>query len=558
MAHTHIIAQIVASSGTKKQRRYAKRIKPIRKKGNLLLCTLLLGNVAVNSGISILLSDITTGIIGFLVSTALITMLGEIIPQAVCSRYALLIGANTVWIVWIVLVVLLPISLPISFVLDCVLGKEVGTVFKREELKRLVEIHAEIEGGSLRRDEAKILGGVLEYSKKSIQDVMTPIKDVFMLELSEKLDYEVMTMIWEEGHSRVPVYQKEKNNIIGLLFAKDLLLISPDDELPLSTVLNFYGREVIKIFPDTHLDEVLKLFKTGKSHLAIVHHAVQPDDGDPYYETLGIATLEDVIEEILKDEIVDETDKYYDNQTFGVIDRSQQGVRDFSMISKKGRQQRLTMKQVNTVASFLSKSIDVFALVPEEYLQSMLAKCAVYSFDPSKTHDEIYLYRKGVESNMFTLVLHGKLEVTTGVDNFVSDFGSWSFLGVRALKQPQFVPDFDARVVKPSRLLQINTNDLVQMLNKVFLEDDRFFLPEDMDWIRIHADGVTSSNLVAGPDKDQGVSSQSTGSSSSAPQPVTDPSPELEQQDNDAENSSSKDDSIHDNNREGSDDEGLK
>lgn len=65
----------------------AKKIMPIREDGNRLLCTLLLGNVAVNALLSILLADLTSGLLGFLVSTIIIVIFGEITPQALCSRY---------------------------------------------------------------------------------------------------------------------------------------------------------------------------------------------------------------------------------------------------------------------------------------------------------------------------------------------------------------------------------------------------------------------------------------------------------------------------------------
>jgi CBS domain containing-hemolysin-like protein len=85
--------EIVRESGTAKDRAFAAKIIPVRRNGNLLLVTLLFGNVGVNSLMSILLADLTSGLIGFFVSTILIVMLGEVIPQAACSRNALRLGS---------------------------------------------------------------------------------------------------------------------------------------------------------------------------------------------------------------------------------------------------------------------------------------------------------------------------------------------------------------------------------------------------------------------------------------------------------------------------------
>ena len=81
--------RIVMNGGDEKLAAMARKIFPIRENGNLLLCTLLLGNVAVNSYVSILLSTIANGLVGFVTSTFLIVIFGEIIPQAACSRHAL-------------------------------------------------------------------------------------------------------------------------------------------------------------------------------------------------------------------------------------------------------------------------------------------------------------------------------------------------------------------------------------------------------------------------------------------------------------------------------------
>ncbi|EGB09117.1 hypothetical protein AURANDRAFT_16761, partial [Aureococcus anophagefferens] len=102
--------------------RDAATIQPLRKTGNLLLCTLLLGNTLVNAMIAILLSDMTSGVVGGLVTTALIVVFGEIIPQSVCSRYALRIGARSVPLVWLFVGVCFAAAYPIAKLLDYVLG----------------------------------------------------------------------------------------------------------------------------------------------------------------------------------------------------------------------------------------------------------------------------------------------------------------------------------------------------------------------------------------------------------------------------------------------------
>lgn len=99
----------------------AQKIIPIRQHGNWLLCTLLVGNVAVNAAVSILLADYTSGLEGFLLSTVIIVFFGEILPQATCARYPLLIGAKTAWFTNTLMILLAPIAYPISIGLDVIL-----------------------------------------------------------------------------------------------------------------------------------------------------------------------------------------------------------------------------------------------------------------------------------------------------------------------------------------------------------------------------------------------------------------------------------------------------
>lgn len=132
--------KIICNTGTIKERRYAKAIMPVRNHGNYLLCSILLGNVFVNSILPILLDDLTSGVIAIVFSTLTIVVFGEIVPQAICSRHGLLIGAKTIYITKFVMMLTAPLSYPISKLLDLVLGEEIGNIYNRERLKELVKV----------------------------------------------------------------------------------------------------------------------------------------------------------------------------------------------------------------------------------------------------------------------------------------------------------------------------------------------------------------------------------------------------------------------------------
>ena len=119
----------------------------------------------------------------------------------------------------------------------------------------------------LKKDEVKIITGALELSKKTVIDIMTKLDDVYMIDYQAVLDFETMSEIMQTGYTRVPVFDKDKSNIVALLNIKDLAFVDPDDRTALKTVCKFYNHPINFVWEDTKLDCMLEEFKKGEVFL---------------------------------------------------------------------------------------------------------------------------------------------------------------------------------------------------------------------------------------------------------------------------------------------------
>lgn len=269
MSMSLVDLEVLAKSGTPTDRKYAVKILPVVKNQHLLLCTLLICNAAAMEALPIFLDSLITAWGAILISVTLILIFGEILPQSVCSRYGLAIGAKVAPFVRVLVWICLPVAYPISKLLDYLLGEGHVALFRRAELKTLVDLHGNEagKGGELTHDETTIIAGALELSEKTASDAMTPIYDTFAVDINAKLDRELMNLILEKGHSRVPVYYEQPTNIIGLILAKNLLTIHPEDEVP---VKNVTIRRIPRVPETLPLYDILNEFQKGHSHMAVV------------------------------------------------------------------------------------------------------------------------------------------------------------------------------------------------------------------------------------------------------------------------------------------------
>ncbi|XP_066921976.1 metal transporter CNNM2-like [Clytia hemisphaerica] len=454
--------KLVSKSGTPRQKRYAKKIEPVRRQGNFLLCTLLLGNTLVNSSFTILLDSLTSGIVAVVGSTMAIVIFGEIVPQSICSRYGLAVGAFTINMTKLFMILTFPLSFPISKLLDCILGKEIGNVYSKKQLLELLNIQNEFN--DLEQDEVGIISGALKYKDKTVSEVMTAIDDCFLLDEEAILDFKTMSSIVKSGYSRIPVYSGERHNLVAVLFVKDLAFVDPDDCIPLLSVLKFYNHPVHKVFYDTSLDKALEEFKQGRSHMSLVLKINDGGDGDPFYECIGIVTLEDIIEEIIQDEIVDETDVYIDNVSGQKVKRNNQ--QDFSIFLPDAPTVSKISPQLSfAIFQYLSTSVSMFS--DEHVSKHVLRKLIEF---PSSVEEmeideedaknkEIYLYKKGFNCDYFALIIQGRVEVTVGSENILFEDGPFSVFGVGALtrdsNQP-FNPDYTVKLLSNVQYLKIS------------------------------------------------------------------------------------------------------
>ncbi|VEU23031.1 DEKNAAC104078 [Brettanomyces naardenensis] len=307
MGQDEVHLKVVAQSGSVSDRKAANTVLDLLSKGkHWLLVTLLLANVITNETLPVILDRfLGGGAAAVFGSTVLIVIFGEILPQSVCVRYGLQIGAFFSNFVEVLMYIMYPVAYPIAKILDWSLGQDHGVLYGKSGLKTLVNLHHTRGVERLSQDEVTIINAVLDLKDKAVGEVMTPIQKVFTLPSDTILDEAAVEEIFNAGFSRIPIHLPgEPTNFVGMLLVRILISYDPEDALPVST------------FPLATLPEtgyytsclnILNYFQEGKSHMVVVSETPGMDTG-----AKGVVTLEDVIEELIGEEIVDESDVYVD------------------------------------------------------------------------------------------------------------------------------------------------------------------------------------------------------------------------------------------------------
>ncbi len=267
---------------------------------DLLLATILVVNNLVNICIVILTAGIIDSLFTFLrfeflFKTVLVTFLlllfGEILPkvlaQTIPVRFALMVARPLSVLRWI--------FYPLSYILVHTSSRISEKAAHKSEIS-LDELADAVDmTQSSSPEEHEMLSGIVNFVNTEVQEIMKPRVDMTALDITDDYDHVKRTII-ESGFSRIPVYEEDMDNIRGTLYVKDLLAYINNEK-------DFAWQQLMRkaYFVPEHkkINDLLADFQTNKVHMAIVV--------DEYGSTLGLVSLEDIIEEIVG-EISDESD----------------------------------------------------------------------------------------------------------------------------------------------------------------------------------------------------------------------------------------------------------
>ncbi len=298
--------------------RSGKLILKLLERPKRLLATILIANNFVNVAIVLLSTFIAAEwfnlasypvlafVVQVIVITALILLLGEILPKMYASVYPVRFSKNMAGVLNVLIKVFYPFSsimVRSTSFLDNKLPNK-GHGMSRSELSDAIELTA---GEDTPEEGKKILQGIVKFGDIEVKEIMRSRMDVVALD-TEATFAEVMEVIVESGFSRIPVYEESFDKVQGILYVKDLL---PHLEKTAQFEWQRLIRDAFFVPENKKINDLLHEFQEKKIHLAIVV--------DEYGGTSGIVTLEDVLEEIVG-EITDESDSGTEEFMFKRID----------------------------------------------------------------------------------------------------------------------------------------------------------------------------------------------------------------------------------------------
>ncbi|MDE2996742.1 MAG: hemolysin family protein [Bacteroidota bacterium] len=290
----------------------SKRVARLLDSPRTVLVTILIMNTVVNVGAAITAaimtheiatannwSPIVTVVIEVIVLTFVILVVSEITPKLIASRQPITFSRRLSGVLVFLHRALLPISALLARSMAAFHGKFEGLNerISAEDLKTIAEIGE--ASGTLEQEEKNLIHSIVEFGETSVREIMISRLDIVALNVNATMA-EAVAIIRENVHSRLPLYLEHLDNILGIVYAKDLLRFQTEN--PDETEIDWtrLARPAIFVPLGKMLDDLLTDFQAKRTHIALVV--------DEYGGTAGLVTLEDVLEEIVG-EIRDEHDE---------------------------------------------------------------------------------------------------------------------------------------------------------------------------------------------------------------------------------------------------------
>ena len=334
----------------KKKKSGAIFVKRLKDNPQRMLATILIGNNLANVAASALATSVMIGIfknyavgIATGVMTLLILIFGEITPKSIAAKNNEVISrlvAPTIWYLSIILA-------PILSILDKFLNRFIKLVGIKAQEKAITEeelismIKVAEEAGSIKEIEEKMLKSILEFDDINVGEIATPRRDMVLVESKVKIK-DAFKVFLRKNHTRIPIYERQKDNIVGITHIKDIIRNMHGKAKSLSVRKIMYKPYFV---PEAKkISDLLRKFQKRKDHMAIVV--------DEHGSITGLVTLEDVLEEIVG-EIMDETDIIAPNiKTIGKNTWIVNGKTDIDEINEK-LNMKLKGKGYDTFSGFV-------------------------------------------------------------------------------------------------------------------------------------------------------------------------------------------------------------
>ncbi|MFJ7969998.1 hemolysin family protein [Psychrobacillus sp. NPDC096389] len=285
--------------------RAAEKLLVLLLKSDRMIVTILIGNTIANVAMTVLVILIAENyawniVWSVIVLTVIIILFAEVLPKTIAATFSERIVYIVAPLIRLLIGLLRPITFLVSEFINMLIrigskGAVKETIITKEELLNMVDIAS--TDGTFEEEESERIRGILDFPNKDVSDVLFTHRTEMVALPIEYTYEEVRDTILEHSYTRYPVYDENIDTIVGMFYSKKLIEWSMDPSLPFDTLIDL---EPLFVVQTLSVEKVFELMLTHKKHMAIVL--------DEYGGTLGIVTHEDLIEEMIGQEIEDETD----------------------------------------------------------------------------------------------------------------------------------------------------------------------------------------------------------------------------------------------------------